>query len=502
MKESTIDPASLKTLQGRHETLKSIEGLPFREDLMSLMVKDVLTCAPEAMVCDTVKQMVSAQVSSIMVVDTEGNLIGVLTEGDIITRIVAKDNRSSSNTRVMDVMSKEIVSLSPTDSVYRAMSTMSTKGIKHLPLLEHHKPVGMVTLRNLLKLRYPEPMSLIESIYGATSIEELAEVRANIGQLAARKLASGIRAYEIVNMISMINQDIHRKTFEMAIQKLGEPPSVCCLFLTGSHGRMENLLYTDQDHGMIIADSPDGVVQYREYYMELTSQFSNWLVQIGYPWCPGYIMSVNPTWRKSLAEWKQQINYWMGAQVTNLVRFTTVLFDSRPIYGNTDLFDEMMDYAFSTLGKHNEAVRMLHDEESGHRVPTKLLGGFITEKSGPYKGYLDIKKSGLIFMVESVRVLALLHGIRETSTIQRITALVKEGKIHPSDGEYFEASYRLLLHFALSAQVQKIERDETINTYIDPREFSPRQKEVIRHAFKSITHLKELISGEFGELIL
>ena len=213
-------------------------------------------------------------------------------------------------------------------------------------------------------------------------------------------------------------------------------------------------------------------------------------------------MSVNPTWRKSLSEWKVQISYWLNAQVVNLSRFITVLFDSIPIYGDKALFEEMMDYAFGELSKHHEALRILHEEEGLHKVPTGFLGGFITEKKGPHKGEMDIKKSGLIFMVEAVRILALQHRIRATSTLKRIEALVDGGFIHPDDGEYFEASYRLLLHFALNTQVNKFLAEKEINTYMDPDKLSPREKDVLKRAFKSTTMLKDFLASEFGELII
>ena len=502
MRKAIIDITSLNKLKARQEALKDAESFQYGEALRDVMVTRLVTCGPQEMVNPVAKRIVESKTTSSLVVDGSGRLLGILTEGDIIKRIVVRDGATSETVRVEDVMTKNPISLGPGDSVYRALSVLSIKGVKHLPLLEEGRPVGVVTLRQLLKLRYPEPMTFVESISSACDAADLRGSREKLPELAARKMALGVRAYSVVTMVSLINQDIHRRAFELTLERLGEPPSGCCLFLTGSHGRMENLLVTDQDHGMIIADSPDGVTQYSQYYMELTSEFSNMLVDIGYSWCPGYVMSVNPTWRKSLSEWKVQISYWLNAQVVNLSRFITVLFDSIPIYGDKSLFEEMMDYAFGELSKHHEALRVLHEEEGLHKVPTGLLGGFITEKKGPHKGEMDIKKSGLIFMVEAVRILALQHRIRATSTLKRIEALVDEGFIHPDDGEYFEASYRLLLHFALSAQVDKHLAGKEINTYMDPDKLSPREKDVLRRAFKSTTMLKDFLASEFGELII
>ncbi len=72
-------------------------------------------------------------------------------------------------------------------------------------------------------------------------------------------------------MISLINRDIHRRALELAAEGLGVAPVPYCLYLTGSHGRLENLLTPDQDHGMIIADSEQNY-QYDQYFIDLGVQ--------------------------------------------------------------------------------------------------------------------------------------------------------------------------------------------------------------------------------------
>jgi CBS domain-containing protein len=365
--------------------------------------------------------------------------------------------------------------------------------------VEEGKAVGMVTMRQLLKLRHPEPTELIGSIQEAGTPGDLKAVLSRMPGVAAAKLGMGIGAYDTSAMLSLINRDIHQRAFELSIEKAGQPPVPVCLFLTGSHGRMENLLVTDQDHGMIIADNDN---KHDAYFMELARTFSEMLVDIGYPWCPGYIMSANPTWRKSLGEWKVQLDYWFERQVSGLARYVTVFFDAEPIWGNKKLFDELSSYAHALLDKHHEVLRVLHDEEGKHKVPTGFLGRFITEKHGEHKGELHIKRSGLIFVVEAVRILALMHGIRERSTIKRIGALVEGGFIHADDGEYYEAAFRQLLHFALMSEVEKSLAGKTPDTYINPGDLSSRDKELLRHAYKAVTALQETVATAFGELVI
>lgn len=498
---AAVDLTSLEILQEQKESLTKLDSLAFSENLRSVMDTNVYTCLPQEGVRSVVKEMSMRGISSVIVTDEDNLPVGILTEKDVMRRIVATDCVDITSTPVGEVMTSGPVTQSPEDTIYRALSVLSSRGIKHLPLVENNRVVGIITLRQLLKLKYPEPMTLIEGIRDASGVADLREIKTKLTDVASLKLSMGIRAYDIVVMLSMLNQDIHRKALELALQKFGEPPSPICLYVTGSHGRLENLLSPDQDHGMIIADTEAGDTQYDPYYAELTETFSNWLDEIGFENCPGYIMCRNPIWRKSLSEWKMQIQFWFDKQVRELGRYVTVLFDAAPIYGDSKLFAEVNDFAFSLLSKHHEVLRVLHEEEGSHKVPTGLLGRFITEREGEHRGELNIKRSGLIFVVEGVRILALLHGIRETSTLKRIESLVKGGFIHSDDGDYFESAYLILLHLSLNAQLTKSLKGKKVDTFINPNELPKRDRETLKHAFKAVSSLQGLVASEFGELI-
>jgi CBS domain-containing protein len=498
-KRATVDIESLKKLQATKESLRQAGSFPYSEDLRSVMDTEVYTCHPDNPIKGVLQEIVGRNISSTIVVDEEGRPAGILTERDIMQRVVIAEGLDLEHTPVAAVMTADPVTLSPGDTIYRALSILSAKGIKHLPLVENGRITGIVTLRRLLKLRYPEPMSLMEAIRAASEVATLRAIKNKLPAMAESRLKEGRRSYDIVVMISLLNQDIHRRTLELALARVGDPPAPFCLYVTGSHGRLENLLTPDQDHGMIIGDGP-GEPQYSEYYIELSTTFSGWLADIGFATCPGYIMCSNPLWRKSLNEWKLQIKYWFDRQVRELGRFCTVLFDAAPIYGENSLFEETRQYAHGLLEQHHEVLRVLLEEQSRHKVPTGLLGQFLTERAGMHRGEFDIKRSGLLFVVEAIRILALLHGIRETATLKRIAALVRGNFIHRDDGEYFEAAYLFLLHLALKVQTGNIISGGQ-GTFINPKKLSRRERENLRHAFKAVSALQDLVATEFGELV-
>ncbi|MDH3744984.1 MAG: DUF294 nucleotidyltransferase-like domain-containing protein [Acidobacteriota bacterium] len=507
--KATLDTISLRKLREKREALRGVELFSYSEELRSVMVSPALTCSPTETVKDAVEKMAGKKTSSIVVIGENEEPLGIVTDRDIMRRVVVAGRFDIGTTPVSEVMTGDPLTLTPDDTVYRALFLLSSRGIKHLPLVEGEGPsgrrlVGIVTLRQLLKLRYPEPMTLIAGIAGATEVETLARIRARLPRLAATRLSRGSRGYDVVVMLSLVNQDIHRRAFELALESAGEPPTGCCLFVTGSHGRLETLLVTDQDYGLVLEDSADARLRAEadEFYAAVAETFTESLEAVGFERCPGDVMGVNLLWRKDVAGWKAQLDHWVVDQVPHLGRYLTVFFDAAPICGRKDLFLEVQDRGFELLGMHHELFRILHEEEGGHRVPTGLLGRFITERKGEHRGEFDIKRSGLIFVVEGVRILALRRGIRETATLKRIAKLVDGGHLNADDGEYFEGAFRFLLHFALDSQVEEAMENEKIDTYINPSLMSSRNREMLRHAYKAVSKLQDLIATEFGELVL
>ena len=115
MKKPVIDISSLNKLKARQEALSEAESFQYGEALRDVMVTNVLTCLPGEKVNPVVKRIVECRASSCLVVDNNGKLLGILTEGDIMKRIVARDGVTSDSTKVEQVMTKNPISLSPDD---------------------------------------------------------------------------------------------------------------------------------------------------------------------------------------------------------------------------------------------------------------------------------------------------------------------------------------------------------------------------------------------------
>lgn len=104
--------------------------------------------APEATVFDAIKLMADKNIGSLLVM-SGGKLLGVFTERDY-TRKIALQGKSSKETRVLEIISSQVVSVTPHHSVEDCMKLMTEKRVRHLPILEGGKVVGLVSIGDLV----------------------------------------------------------------------------------------------------------------------------------------------------------------------------------------------------------------------------------------------------------------------------------------------------------------------------------------------------------------
>jgi CBS domain-containing protein len=104
---------------------------------------------PDDTVYEALKLLAEYEVGALMVMD-RGKLVGVLSERDY-TRKIALQGRSSKDTRVADIMTRDVLYVNPQTTTHQCMALMSEKRIRHLPVIEKDGTVlGMISIRDIL----------------------------------------------------------------------------------------------------------------------------------------------------------------------------------------------------------------------------------------------------------------------------------------------------------------------------------------------------------------
>jgi len=128
----------------------------------NVMVSDVITVEAEATVREAVDIMNKHEIGCLVVVDEEEKPVGVMTERDLLRRVLAK-RKDPVRTKVSQVMSKPIITATPHMDLEAAAKLMFEKKIKKLPVVEDGQLVGLVTLTDMVRVQ-PQIIKVLKSL--------------------------------------------------------------------------------------------------------------------------------------------------------------------------------------------------------------------------------------------------------------------------------------------------------------------------------------------------
>ncbi|MCU0857294.1 MAG: CBS domain-containing protein [Pontiellaceae bacterium] len=118
--------------------------------IIQIKGSEVVTIRPDAAVFDAVTMMETRCIGSLPVVDTQGEIVGMLTERDCLRKVLLKE-RNLHTVKVSEVMSTPVFTLPPETPVEECMKLMTAQRIRHLPVVEKGKLLGLISIGDAVK---------------------------------------------------------------------------------------------------------------------------------------------------------------------------------------------------------------------------------------------------------------------------------------------------------------------------------------------------------------
>lgn len=457
-----------------------------------------VTCTPESSIQEAAKKMVDYKVSSIIICDENNHPLGIITDKDLRTKVVAGDVRKKEN--VEKIYSSPLICARPNPTYAEIQLLMLKNKIGHIIITNDGTMftscLAVVSEHDIMVQGTESPAFLLKEIQKANHVTPLINIRNTIEKLIGKWLDQEISIRYITRLVSTLQDEIIRKVVSLSESELTLPPGKnlqYCWLSLGSEGREEQLLKTDQDNAIIFEEDPSFPEQ-KDYLLKLAKKVNDALHAIGFEYCPANMMASNPEWCLNSKEWQNKFRHWITQPGEKEIMMCTIFFDFRPVYGHAALSRTLSDYIFSLLDQQEVFLRFLAQNALQNPPPLSFFRNFMIEKSGEQKDLFDVKLKALMPIVDAARLLMLerrMSGIHNTG--DRLEALAS--KDHNN-----EDILRLTANaFDIILKVRTINglKNHNSGRYIQPEEMDKLSKLQLRNAFQPIDDLQKIIKIRF-----
>ena len=404
-------------------------------------------------------------------------------------------------------MTQPVQVIEEDEYLYHAIALMRRTGLRHMPVVDVNGHLaGMLNLHDTLGVASATLMDQIDSLTREDDVSGLREVKSAQIDLADQLFRDNLPATEVQALLSHINLDIYRRIVDgavraMAAEGLGPPPVEFSVIVMGSGGRGESFLFPDQDNGFILEDYPDeDHSRIDGWFINMAERMTQDLDAVGFTLCKGFVMATNPLWRKTISQWKEQVQLWSRKRGTTMLRLCDIFFDFRSAWGRADFADDLRRHVTETAKGNHMFLRELFEDDQDHGPALGWFRRFITMKESDaegYKGYLNLKHSGTLPLVEAIRLLSLREGLVINPTLDRMQALQDRGVLDDDEADYVRGAYRHISHLLLRQQIADFKDGSKVTNYVHPNSLTRRESDMLKDGFEAIRRLQDRLRGEF-----
>ena len=463
------------------------------------LIKTLRAVAVTATIQEAAAAMAAHRVGSLLIhrEDSPGEIVGIITDRDLRTRVLAKGLDYS--LPVGRIMSSPVQTVLSQTVCFEVLLKMMSTNIHHLAVERAGQIVGVITSHDIMLQQGYSPYYLFKEIISQNTYSGLYPLAQKIPDMIRTLIKEGGKAGNITRMIAVLNDHILERMLTLLQEEMGVPPVPFCWLLMGSEGRREQTFRTDQDNAIIYAD-PDTEEQKsaaQAYFKEFARRAIDHLVNCGYPLCPGDIMARNPKWCQPYSVWCGYFERWIDAPDPQELLNAMIFFDFRSGFGNAALAENLREHLVR-YSKRQE-IYLLHMARDcmNSRAPLSFFKTFMVEKNGEHKNTLDIKRQGITPFVNFARVKALKHGVKETNTLARLNVLHDEGHIPQNIWQAACEAYELQMQLRLVHQLHQLDNGIIPDNRINPANLTELEKQMLKESFSVIERLQGLLKTEF-----
>lgn len=469
----------------------------FSNTIESMVKKRPVTVSLGETVQDAGARMADRGIGSLLVHDAEGRILGIVTDQDLRTKVVAQGMDYA--TPVARIMTSPVYTIQARELCFEALLEFVKLRVDHLVVVDDGDIIGVVTARDIMVHQGTWPIHLFREIPAQKKIEGLYDLALKVPLALRTLIEQGARGESVARVSTLVNDSIRTRLLELLEEEIGKSPVPYCWLTLGSEGRKELALITSQSHGIVYVEPADSYErQAAEVYLELiASQASRHLELCGWGKSRTDTMASNPRWRKPCRTWQQYFDDWISTPDPDEISSKIEFFDFRPAFGRSELARNLRQDMIVKVKRQHIFLASLAAHCLKNSPPISFLREWMIDQNGQLRPYLDLRSRCLDPFSDFGRLMALRMGIEETNTLSRFELLSRQGQISMELFADVKEAYEFLVQLDLVHQLRLLEAGLPPDSYIDSSELSELERKTIKETFSVIRRLLSLIKKDF-----
>ena len=434
-------------------------------------------------VFDALKTMEEKGSNCIIVNNTETQSFGIVTDSIVRRYIIFNDYDKYAP--IGPLALSPIITIEQDDFLFNALLRLTKNSIKRIVVTKDGTIVGILEQIDLLSYFANHTYLVAVQIRKAKTIEELKRASQDFINIIKKLHVKGTKVEYISELISELNEKIYEKLYTMILPK--ELADKACLIVMGSEGRKEQMLKTDQDNALILADDADVFV-----YAPYMQRYTDILIDFGFPRCEGDIMVSNPYWCKPLLAYQKEIARWMESPQKDDYMHLAIFIDSIAVGGDASLLERLKAQIFNLDNQKDVFLANFAKAALLFPTPIGMFTNLIVDKN-----QIDVKKGGIFPIVQGIRALCLQLHIHKTPTVERIRALKAEGILEEHFAEALIEAFDTFLNLRLKERLRTSELGKGYNNMIQIDALNQLELELLKDSFKIVNTFKKFLTHHF-----
>lgn len=456
------------------------------------IVDDLLVTAPvigsPAMTVREAAVLMTERGQDHVVIPLPGGEHGLLTDADIRAGVVAAGR--DIDTPVSELVTGPVPVVRRGADAVEALTELLDRDLTAMPVVDSAGAViGVVAAVDFIAAPSGPGMSLRAQVSRAGSIDDLQARARRIPYLMADMVRREQPVHEVTAVASLIHDAVVRRALELVLEHHPElDPAALTWLSLGSNARREPVLTSDIDSAVVFDDDVSSAQI--DSFLGAFGEVDDVLVGAGLRIDANGAIASKPLFARTQTHWRSAARAWVQSPLENRgMIFTSLLFDSRPIWGDPEA--TALSGAFAELRDHPGTVGLLLTEALSYKARLRSMREVLTRRADTF----EIKEHALTPLVNIARWAALSVGATELDTRSRLRAAAGSTMLSEAQSTELVEVFDVLQRMRLTYQVAQFDRGEPVGDTLDMKRLSPLERSLVAQAVREIAGVQRKIAN-------